>query len=109
MLFQMDFIIPILTEGYVSSLWSCEGGRCASLDAQYAQLIYDLASKDYVENSCRNYKVRCLVPDELSRTVFKSPPLSVDPIFSVYFPLSQIQKLVEMILRCKPKRKQDHT
>ena len=95
----MDCIIPILTEGYAKRLRGEVEGKC--LDSTYAPFLYDVASKDYLDKGCMNYKVRCIVGHP---TALDLPPLSIDPVFSAYFHTHQLEQLSCMILKSKPKR-----
>ena len=102
----MDFIIPIITEGY---LWQIapRGVDCPEkddaksvaycLDARYARLIYVMMIEEHMRNGCLNYRVRPLVGSD------KPHSLLNNPIFSCRVKLNQVEQLASRMSRAKPR------
>lgn len=67
----MDYIMPIITEGYLSAIRRTEANSedfdaLASWDERYARLIYSLMNSEYVDNGCSNKRFACVIPEEVN-------------------------------------------
>lgn len=95
---QVDFIIPILTEGYIERIKNSKKIYMEDqykLDAKYVKYIYSLSRYEYLNNRCFNYRVRCIVPDNNVHTVLNA---DLHPILQVWYRVSDIETFVENIL-----------
>ncbi|CAL7938137.1 unnamed protein product [Xylocopa violacea] len=95
---QVNFIIPILTQGYIERVNNFNKTSAEDqnkLDAKYIKYIYSLLRYEYVRNQCINYRVRCIVPDKDVNTVVKA---YLHPTFQAWFRESDIDAFVENIL-----------
>ncbi|XP_043269283.1 uncharacterized protein [Venturia canescens] len=94
---QVNYIVPILTSGYVKSLNQQPDieleNRC--LDTKYLKYIYSLMRFEYAKNSCCNNRVRCIVPESEVSTVLKS---DLHPILQAWFREADIEAFTENIL-----------
>lgn len=102
----MDFIIPIISEGY---LWQIapRGVDCTEeddlksvnycLDARYARLIYVMMIEEHLRNGCLNYRVRPLVG------TCKPHSLLNNPIFSCRVNFNQVEQLASRMSKAKPR------
>ena len=97
---QVNFIIPILTKGYMEKLnnpkISIEDQN--RLDTKYIKYIYSLLRYEYVRNQCVNCRVRCIVPDKEISTVIRA---NMHPTLQAWFRESNIDEFVENILLLK--------
>lgn len=103
---QTDYVIPILTVGYLQSI----GGRARGvsreggcLDATYAQFIHTLMNSHYIRNSCLNKKVRCIIPQDHLNQVTSHPLMEISPVLSVTLPQSETERLARQLLMAKLK------
>lgn len=95
---QVDYVIPILTKGYVEKInnpvKSYEQMH-DSLDTKYLKYIYSLLRYEYVRNQCCNHRVRCIVPD---KDVYAIAQASLHPTLQAWFRESAIDGFVNNIL-----------
>ncbi|XP_003401094.2 uncharacterized protein LOC100645576 isoform X2 [Bombus terrestris] len=95
---QVNFIIPILTQGYMErinnskKIYTEDQNR---LDAKYIKYIYSLLRYEYVRSQCINSRVRCIVPD---KEVFKVATTNLHPTLQAWFRESDIDAFVKNIL-----------
>ncbi|XP_011311146.1 uncharacterized protein [Fopius arisanus] len=96
---QVNYVIPILTKGYVQRIIDansfCYRSEENSLDSKYLNYVYSLLRFEYVQNNCYNYRVRCLVPDVQVPTVIKS---DLHPTLQAWFRMSDINDFADNIL-----------
>lgn len=95
---QVNYVIPVLTKGYVKRINSHFVARSQSqitLDEKYLKYIYSLLRFEYVKNNCCNNRVRCIVPDEEVYTIAMS---SLHPTLQAWFRESDIDAFTENIL-----------
>lgn len=97
---KMDFIVPILTEGYFRALYSKDVLNLPSccIDGRYVPFIHDLMTKYYVKNTCKNKKIRCIIPDAHFSNIVGNPDFCNDPVLQVYEKESRINQLATRIL-----------
>ncbi|XP_076651162.1 uncharacterized protein LOC143358131 [Halictus rubicundus] len=95
---QVNFIIPILTKGYLerihnhTKIYSEDQNK---LDSKYIKYIYSLMKLEYVKNVCVNFRVRCIVPDNEVHTILRA---NLHPIFQAWFKESCIDTFISNIL-----------
>ncbi|XP_077289010.1 uncharacterized protein LOC143913217 [Arctopsyche grandis] len=98
---EVNYVIPILTEGYLKTIRS-PMAVCSSstnnIDCSYARFIYTLMSSDYINGSgCINRKVRCILPLGINRKLLVE--LSKNPLLAVWIWENQIDKLISNLFR----------
>lgn len=96
---QADYVIPIMTTDYLNGI-SSTNQMCSALgnvDGVYMKYIYTLMTYEYIKNGCRNYRIRCVIPDDEFDEV-QQHSFAGNPEFRVWFKLSEIQKFIERIL-----------
>ncbi|CAK9824710.1 hypothetical protein ANTRET_LOCUS2835 [Anthophora retusa] len=101
---QVNFIIPILTKGYMERINNPKKIYIEDqnkLDAKYIKYIYSLLRYEYVRNQCINTRVRCIVPDKEVYTVVTT---NLHPTMQAWFRESDIDAFVENILLQKCSR-----
>lgn len=99
--FQVDYICPILTKGYLSVVARKERAAFASsIDARYTQYIYTLMNTYYISNGCLNDKIRCIIPDH-SLSALQSNLLMAGPVFSAWVKSSEVDDLAVRLLKSK--------
>lgn len=97
--FQVDYVIPIITEGYFKSLENHDlFSNSSYLDTKYTKYISELMFANYIQSSCINYKVRCLIPDNFKNLLNTHPKLT-DPLFSVWILGKEIESFRKHILK----------
>ncbi|CAH1398504.1 unnamed protein product [Nezara viridula] len=99
---QMNYIVPILTEGYLLSLKGNnhhEGSSLSSIDSMYVKFIHDLMMKYYVQNNCRNDKFRCIIPDDRFLKIVNHKHMELDPVLKVYVKESELEQLACRMLK----------
>ena len=95
----MDYVIPIITEGYLRSLENHDIFSSSSyLDTKYTKYISELMFANYIQSSCINSKVRCLIPEKF-KNLLNSHPKMTDPLFSVWILGKEIETFRENILK----------
>ncbi|BET01713.1 Death domain [Nesidiocoris tenuis] len=95
---KMNYVIPILTDGYMRAIGRAVQDEGGNLDNQYVQFVHDLCSKYYRRNSCRNDKIRCVVPIE-KRSILNHTHRKIDPIMAAYEYDTNIEELAKRITR----------
>lgn len=72
---QADFVVPIITSGYLNEIRSCntDGPNTTdNLDYKYVNFIYTLIVNHYIHaTGCLNKKVRTVLPQRVDVDVFK--------------------------------------
>lgn len=94
---QVDFIIPILSQGYVERINNPKETYIEDpneLDAKYARYIYCLLKYEFVWNECKNRRVRCIVPDKDVSIVMST---FLHPSLQIWFTESNIDDLSRTI------------
>ncbi|XP_078033311.1 uncharacterized protein LOC144468052 [Augochlora pura] len=95
---QVNFIIPILTKGYlerIRNLTKMYGKDQNKLDSKYLKYIYSLMQNEYSNNECTNFRVRCIVPDNEVHTILNA---NLHPILQAWFKESCIDTFIDNIL-----------
>lgn len=95
---QVNFIVPILTEGYIQRINNPRKMRIedqSRLDTKYLKYIYSLLRYEYVRQQCMNYRVRCIVPDKEVYTITRA---NLHPTLQAWFKESNADEFVENIL-----------
>ncbi|XP_016919403.1 uncharacterized protein LOC108002309 [Apis cerana] len=95
---QVNFIIPILTQGYLERINNSKKIYIEDqnkLDAKYVKYIYSLLKHEYVKNQCINYRIRCIVSDKEIYTVAKA---NLHPTLQAWFRESDINAFIKNIL-----------
>lgn len=103
---EVDYIIPVITEGYLRQIAPRSGEvneysnetEPTCLDARYARLIYVMMLEEYQRNSCLNYRVR---PIESDLLVKRTHYLLRSPIFSFRKTVHQVGKLASILAQAK--------
>ncbi|XP_043524591.1 uncharacterized protein LOC122536347 [Frieseomelitta varia] len=101
---QVNFIIPILTQGYmerISNIRKVYIEDQNKLDAKYIRYIYSLLRYEYVRNQCINSRVRCIVSD---KEVFAVATANLHPTLQAWFRESDIDAFIDNILLKKCSR-----
>lgn len=97
----MDYIIPILTEGYFEALTNEKPTPTSCLDERYVQFIHDLMAKYYVENRCRNKKIRCIIPNNAVQDIYNKPKFKNDPVLQAWVKECETDELARSMTRCR--------
>lgn len=95
---QVDYIIPILTRGYIEKINNpvkTYEQMHNNLDTKYLKYIYSLLRYEYIRNQCCNNRVRCIVPDKDVYTIVRA---SLHPTLQAWFRESDIDGFVNNIL-----------
>ena len=98
----MNYIVPILTEGYLMSLKGNshhQGSSLSSIDSIYVKFIHDLMMKHYVQNNCKNNKFRCIIPDDQYLNIINHKHMELDPVLKVYLKESEVEQLACRMLK----------
>ncbi|KZC05935.1 hypothetical protein WN55_06110, partial [Dufourea novaeangliae] len=96
---QVNFIIPILTQGYLERIHNPKKVYSEDqnkLDTKYIKYISSLMKYEYVRNQCINSRVRCIVPDKEVNTVVKA---NLHPTFQAWFRESGIDTFINILLQ----------
>lgn len=97
---QVDYVIPIITSEYVKAVKSPHSGideNLLQVDNKYVKYVYTLMNTHYLRNSCRNLKVRCLIPDEFLSIVHTSR-LMDHPLLQIWFKFSDTDEIVVKLI-----------
>ncbi|KAI9563518.1 hypothetical protein GHT06_010981 [Daphnia sinensis] len=103
---EVDYVIPIITEGYLWQIAPRTAGtnedsiqtEPTCLDARYARLIYVMMLEEYQRNGCLNYRVRPIESDLLGK---QTHYLLRSPIFSFRKTVNQVGKLASILAQAK--------
>ncbi|CAH2980964.1 unnamed protein product [Chilo suppressalis] len=72
---KADYIVPIITSGYLSAIRSCNASDphvTDNLDYKYVNFIYSLIVNHYIHaTGCLNKKVRTVLPQQVDVDVFR--------------------------------------
>ncbi|XP_076295178.1 uncharacterized protein LOC143216208 [Lasioglossum baleicum] len=96
--YQVKFIVPILTKGYLERIHSdtkIYSDDQSILDSKYIKYIYSLMTLDYMRYGCVNFRVRCIVPDKEIHTLLTA---NLHPTFQAWFKESSIDTFINNIL-----------
>lgn len=79
---QADFVVPIITSGYLQEIKSHSSSvpnTSDNLDSKYVNFIYNLIINHYIHASgCMNKKVRSVLPKNVNVDVLRSVTLYPD-------------------------------
>ncbi|XP_003426490.1 uncharacterized protein LOC100680275 [Nasonia vitripennis] len=94
---QVNYIVPILTMGYLNKINNYVEGENdnTDLDSKYLRYIYSLLRYEYVKQDCINNRVRCIIPDMEVKTILS---LDLHPTLQAWFRESDIHSFTEKIL-----------
>ncbi|KAL0108956.1 hypothetical protein PUN28_014216 [Cardiocondyla obscurior] len=95
---QVDYVIPILTRGYIEKINSpmkTYEQMNNNLDTKYLKYIYSLLRYEYMRNQCCNNRVRCIVPDKDVYTIVRA---NLHPTLQAWFRESDVDGFVSNIL-----------
>ncbi|XP_014248616.1 uncharacterized protein LOC106666163 [Cimex lectularius] len=98
---KMDFIIPIVTEGYLARIGGEPAKNCStlsSLDPQYIEFIHDLILKYYANNKCKNDKIRTIIPENSHKKILQHPEMKKYPMLWSFAYESELEELAKRIL-----------
>lgn len=110
---QVDYVIPIITEGYLWQIAPRSTSNSSneefniqqeqrSLDARYVRLIYVMMNDEYLRDRCVNYRIRPVVADDF---VARNFSLLHTPIFSCRKALSDLDRMALMLAKARPRRR----
>lgn len=104
---QTDYVVPIITPDYLRMVNSgpsvLSQSALSSWDNRYVSFIHDLMMKYYIDNQCRNSKIRCIVPQSHGgKLVFNSNILRNDPTLRVWINEEEVDNFVSRISIKKP-------
>lgn len=108
----MDYIIPIISPGY---LWQVapRGGPVGEeeddddepcLDSRYARLIYVMMNQELLKDGCLNWRVRPIESDILTAQQ-KQNPILTNPLFSCRKKVPQVERLLTILAESKTSRR----
>ena len=105
----MDFIIPIITDGY---LWLVaprgqqpdeDSTEEPCLDSRYARLIYVMMNQELLNDRCLNWRVRPIESPGLARHHLQNSILA-NPMFSCRKKVGQLESLASVLAQSKPRK-----
>lgn len=73
------------------------------MDAAFVPYLYHLMNSHFVSNNCLNDKVRCIIPENLFSKIPKLFFMS-NPIFGAWVYLSEIEELIEKLLKVNQRK-----
>lgn len=98
---QVDYVVPIITEGYLKAVSPSNSDTCQSslhsIDPKFVKYIYTLMNTNYLQKDCLNDKVRCLIPDQ-SIHMTSQKGLFRGPLFQAWYKLSDVAELKQRML-----------
>lgn len=98
--FQVDFVIPVLTEGYFSALMN-PNPQARLLDERYIQYIHDTMLSNFIQNHCINLHVRPIIPKQEVNTVSRKKEFNMNSIFKAYRTDDEMEPLALSILKSR--------
>ncbi|KAK3925079.1 Lipid-A-disaccharide synthase [Frankliniella fusca] len=67
---RVDYIVPVLTDGYLQILSKRKPPEDATIDEELTPLLIQLTEDDWVHNGFRNRKIRCYKPEGVHSSGF---------------------------------------
>uniref|UniRef100_A0A1B6H507 Death domain-containing protein n=1 Tax=Cuerna arida TaxID=1464854 RepID=A0A1B6H507_9HEMI len=99
---KMDFVIPVLTDGYFAAL-KCPDSRARLVDERYIQFIHDIVTSKYIHSYCVN-NVRPVIPTHLVSSILSKPEYIHNPIFHTWRSEDESQALANGIVNSHKSR-----
>lgn len=73
---KVDYIVPVLTNGYFDILERRVPPDNATIDEEFASLLISLVADEWASNGFKNYKVRCYKPRDVNPQITVFPPFT---------------------------------
>lgn len=100
---QMDYVVPILTDGYFAALkQGCAHARL--LDERYVQLIHNCLVSQYIHNNCQNTTVRPIVAGSQVNAICRRPEFVHNNVFHAWRADDQLASLAECVVKSRRKK-----
>ncbi|KAK2713131.1 hypothetical protein QYM36_011730 [Artemia franciscana] len=103
--FEVDYIVPILTEEYLERIsshfvQSIDSDNC--FDARYVRLIYTMMCNEFMQRGCLNYRVRPLMSNEILAKIDQRASMK-NPIFMAWKKVDDCDALAGNMLKPAPR------
>jgi len=95
---KMDFIVPILTEGYFKALKEPDL-QARLLDERYIQFINDMLVSKYIRDSCLNIQVRSVIPNNAINSVYFREEFIYHTILNAWKSEDEIRSLADSMIK----------
>ncbi|KAG8247649.1 hypothetical protein J6590_056432 [Homalodisca vitripennis] len=99
---KMDFVIPVLTDGYFAAL-KCPDSRARLVDERYIQFIHDVVMSKYILSQCVS-NVRPVIPTNLVNSILSKPEFVHNSIFHAWRSEDESQALANGIINSRRSR-----
>lgn len=94
----MDFVVPVLTDGYFSAL-KHPNPQARVLDERYIQFIHDILISKYLHSNCLNLQVRPVIPSQSVNTIYNKQEFIHNSIFNAWKSDDEINVLARNMLK----------
>lgn len=98
---QADYVLPVLTPEYFRIITTASyitDHASKNLDNKYVKYMYTLMNAYFLNNGCKNYKIRNIIPDEFVPDI-QTRSIMGNPLFQVWFKSTDIRYLSEKIVQ----------
>lgn len=104
---QMDFVIPVLTDGYFAAL-KHPNPQARILDERYIQFIHDILISKYIHSNCLNLQVRPVIPSQSVNTIYNKQEFIHNSIFNAWKSDDEINVLARNMLKSRRTKLYSH-